>query len=235
MAEKRMFTQKVVESDDFLDMPFSARCLYFHLNMNADDDGFLNSSGKVIRIAGATNEDLRILIEKRFVLDFENGVIVIKHWRMHNTLKKDRYKPTQYQKLFSMLTIKEDGSYTERNHGGNGMEPERNHSIVENSLDKISKEEFSEVEERKTETTPPTLPQVIDYVRNNNLAVNPNRFFTYYNDKGWKTSNGNQIDWKAKIQEWDFADKQKAEAVAKNENKTSSNPFLELAKDENLF
>ena len=82
---------------------------------------------------------------------------------------------------------------------------------------------------------PPTLSQVIDYVKNNNLAVNPNRFFTYYNEKEWKTSNGNPIDWKAKIQEWDFADKQKAEAKAKSQNQTSNNPFLELAKDENLF
>lgn len=82
---------------------------------------------------------------------------------------------------------------------------------------------------------PPTLPQIIDYVKNNNLAVNPNRFFTYYNEKGWKTSNGNPIDWKTKIQEWDFADKQKAEAMAKSEPKTTGNPFLDLAKDENLI
>lgn len=231
MAEKRMFTQKIVESDDFLDMPFSARCLYFHLNMNADDDGFLNSSGKIIRIAGATNKDLQILIDKRFVLDFGNGVIVIKHWRMHNTLKKDRYKPTQYQKQFSMLSIKENGSYTERNHSGNKTETEWNHSVVENSVDKISTEECSVVEGRKTETAPPTLPQVIDYVKNNNLAVNPNRFFSYYNEKDWKTSNGNPIDWIAKIQEWDFADKQKA----KTDSKTTGNPFLDIAKDENLF
>ena len=85
-------------------------------------------------------------------------------------------------------------------------------------------------------TNPPTLSQVIEYAQNNQYVhVNPTRFFTYYNGKGWETSNGNPIDWKAKIQEWDFADKQKAEATAKNESKPSNNPFLELAKEENLF
>lgn len=83
--------------------------------------------------------------------------------------------------------------------------------------------------------TPPTLPDVIDYVKNNNLAVNPNRFFSYYNDKGWKTAGGKDIDWKAKIHEWDYEDKQKAGSNTKPGFQSSTNPFLALAKDENLI
>lgn len=113
MAEKRMFTMQIVDSDAFLDMPLSTQALYFHLNMRADDDGFLNNPKKIQRTIGATEDDLKLLLAKRFVLSFENGVIVIKHWRMHNLLRKDRYKPTQYQDEFHLLSVKENGAYTE--------------------------------------------------------------------------------------------------------------------------
>lgn len=108
-----MFTKKVIDSDAFLDMPLSAQALYFHLNMRADDDGFVNNPKKIQRFTGASEDDLKLLIAKRFILAFENGVIVIKHWRMHNLLRKDRYHPTQYQDEKSRLQIKDNGSYTE--------------------------------------------------------------------------------------------------------------------------
>lgn len=113
MAERRMFTQKIVDSDAFLDMPLSAQALYFHLNMRADDDGFVNNPKKIQRFTGASEDDLKLLLAKRFILGFENGVIVIKHWRMHNLLRKDRYNPTQYQEQMARLELKENGSYTE--------------------------------------------------------------------------------------------------------------------------
>ena len=113
MAERRMFTQKIVDSDAFLDMPLSTQALYFHLNMRADDDGFVNNPKKIQRMIGASEDDLKLLIAKRFILGFENGVIVIKHWRMHNLLRKDRYNPTQYQEQMAKLQLKDNGSYTE--------------------------------------------------------------------------------------------------------------------------
>lgn len=114
MAERRMFTKKIIDSDAFLDMPLSTQALYFHLNMRADDDGFVNNPKKICRMTGASEDDLRVLISKRFVLTFENGVIVIKHWRMHNLLRKDRYKPTQYQEQLAEIELKDNGSYTEK-------------------------------------------------------------------------------------------------------------------------
>lgn len=113
LAERRMFTQKIVDSDAFLDMPLSSQSLYFHLNMRADDDGFVNNPKKIQRMIGASEDDLKLLIAKRFILGFENGVIVIKHWRMHNLLRKDRYSPTQYQEQMARLQLKDNGSYTE--------------------------------------------------------------------------------------------------------------------------
>ena len=127
MANKRMFTVQIIDSDPFLDMPLSTQALYFHLNMRADDDGFINNPKKIQRMIGASDDDLKILIGKRFVLAFQSGVIVIKHWRMHNTLKGDRYTPTQYQDEKSMLQIKPNKAYTE----SDGAIPIENGTIVE--------------------------------------------------------------------------------------------------------
>lgn len=117
MPEKRMFTKKITESDAFLDMPLSSQCLYFHLNMGADDDGFVNNPKRIMRTIGASEDDLKLLIAKAFILVFENGVIVIKHWRMHNTLQNDRYKPTDYQEEYAMLGLKDNQAYTWKQNG----------------------------------------------------------------------------------------------------------------------
>ena len=114
MAERRMFTQKIIDSDAFLDMPLSSQALYFHLNMRADDDGFINNPKRIQRTVGASDDDLKLLLAKRFVIGFASGVLVIKHWRMHNALRKDRYSPTQYQEEFAMLEVKDNKAYTER-------------------------------------------------------------------------------------------------------------------------
>lgn len=117
MAERRAFTKKIIDSDAFLEMPTSAQALYFHLNMRADDDGFVNSPKRIARLVNATEDDLRLLLSKRFILCFDSGIIVIKHWWMHNTLRKDRYSPTQYQDELRLLSLKENRSYTERPDG----------------------------------------------------------------------------------------------------------------------
>jgi len=117
MAERRMFAKTIIDSDAFLDMPPSTQALYFHLNMRADDDGFVNNPRKIQRAVGASEDDLKLLVLKRFVIGFESGVIVIKHWRMHNTLRKDRYCPTQYQEELSRLSIKSNNAYTENDAG----------------------------------------------------------------------------------------------------------------------
>lgn len=112
MAERRMFTKKITDSDAFIEMSSASQALYFHLNQGADDDGFNNQVQMAMLKAHASTDDLKILMAKNFVIRFESGVIVIKHWRMHNTLRKDRYTPTNYQEEFKMLGIKENGSYS---------------------------------------------------------------------------------------------------------------------------
>ena len=115
MAERRMFAKSIVLSDAFLDMPLSARCLYFTLGMLADDDGFVGSPKAIMRQCGASQDDMTVLLQKRYVLGFDSGVIVIKHWRMNNYLQNDRKKDTTYLEELSMLEIDKKGAYTERN------------------------------------------------------------------------------------------------------------------------
>jgi hypothetical protein len=107
-----MFSQEITESDSFLDMPLSAQALYFHLGMSADDDGFVNSPKRVQRSIGANEDDLKLLIAKHFVLAFDSGVVVIKHWKINNYIAKDRYKPTTYIDEKSLLVEKENRAYT---------------------------------------------------------------------------------------------------------------------------
>lgn len=112
MADRRMFAKTIIDSDAFLDMPLSSQSLYFHLSMRADDDGFLNNPKKVQRMIGASDDDLKLLIAKKFLIPFESGVVVIKHWKIHNYIQKDRYKPTVYAEEKAQLRMKENKAYS---------------------------------------------------------------------------------------------------------------------------
>ncbi|HEL2203483.1 TPA: DnaD domain protein [Streptococcus suis] len=113
MAQKRMFSKKITDSDKFLDLPLSAQALYFHLNMHGDDDGFVDNTKTVKRMLGASDGDLRLLMDQNFIIPFESGIVVIKDWRIHNYIPKDRYRPTIHGNEFNRLATAENGSYTE--------------------------------------------------------------------------------------------------------------------------
>ena len=134
MAQKRMFDKTITNSDSFLDMPVSTQNLYFHLSMNADDDGFIDNWKSIIKMTSSKEDDLRILVAKSYVIPFENGVIVIKHWRINNFLRKDRYKPTKYFKEFEQLSIAKNQEYELKKFDGQPMvNPDKN-SIEENNI-----------------------------------------------------------------------------------------------------
>lgn len=113
MAERRMMSKKIVDSDAFMDMPLSTQALYFHLLARADDDGFVGNPKKIMKMVGANDDDFKVLITKRFVLQFPSGVCVIKHWMIHNYIQNDRYNETQYLDEKKQLEVKENKSYTE--------------------------------------------------------------------------------------------------------------------------
>ena len=136
MAERRMFAKTIIDSDAFLDMPISARLLYYDLAMRADDDGFINSPKKIMRIIGATQDDLNILILRKFIIPFETGVVVIKHWKIHNYIAKDRYTETKYKEEKAQLILDENNSYTNCIHPVDNMETQVR--LGKDRLDKVS-------------------------------------------------------------------------------------------------
>jgi hypothetical protein len=143
MAERRMFAKTIIDSDAFLDMSMSAQALYFHLAMRADDEGFVNNPKKIQRMVGAADDDLKILRAKRFIIAFESGIVVIKHWKIHNYLQKDRVKPTVYQAERALISLKENRSYTEKGEADticiqNVSKMDSQYSIDETSIDEIS-------------------------------------------------------------------------------------------------
>lgn len=112
MAERRMFAKTIIDSDAFLDMPVTAQLLYFHLAMRADDDGFVNKPKSILRMTGCKDDDLSLLFIKKFLIPFESGIVVIKHWKIHNYIAKDRYRETKYKEEKATLSLDENNSYT---------------------------------------------------------------------------------------------------------------------------
>lgn len=239
MAERRMFAKAIVLSDAFLDMPMSARCLYFTLAMLADDDGFINSPKSIMRQCGSTTDDMNILIAKRFVLTFESGVVVIKHWRIHNLIQKDRYRETKYLEEKSSLVLDENKAYTEAD---STVYPECIHdvSIVEPQV-RLGKDRLGEVREGKgrlgdedinvpTTTkrfTPPTVDEVRAYCYERGNGIDPQRFVDYYTSNGWMVGKNKMKDWKAAVRTWEKKEAPKAQSAAR---KASS--FMDLVEDE---
>ena len=145
MAQKRMFDKSITNSDNFLELPDSSQILYFHLSMNADDDGFIDNWKSIMRMTGTKEDDLKILITKSYVIPFDSGVIVIRHWRMNNYLRTDRYKETTHKEEKKLLTLGENEEYLLQNKTGIPMvHPDKNR------LDKNSIEEKEIYKEKES-------------------------------------------------------------------------------------
>ena len=135
MAERRMFAKSILSSDEFIDLPIRSRLLYIDLAMQADDDGMINNARSILRMNGMTDEDLQPLIEKGFLITFDSGILVIRHWRVHNLIRSDRYKKTAYQKEFDQLTLQPDKTYALGLPNGNQWLTQDR--IGQDSLDKV--------------------------------------------------------------------------------------------------
>lgn len=211
MAERRMFAKTIIDSDAFLDMPLSAQALYFHLSMRADDDGFINNPKKIQRMVGASDDDCKLLLMKRFLIAFESGVVVIKHWKIHNYIRNDRYKPTIYQEELRLLAEKENKAYTDCPPLGipndNQMETQYRlgkDSTVKDSIgeDIASASDESEAPKRKR-FAPPSLDEVKAYCRERQNDVDAERFIDYYTSNGWQVGKNKMKDWKAAVRTWE--------------------------------
>lgn len=202
-----MLSTKIIDSDIFLDMPQTSQLLYFHLSMRADDDGFVGNPKKIMRMIGSADNDLSVLFGKKFIIGFESGVIVIKHHRINNNWDKHNCKRTQYLEEFSQLNIKENGAYTLDKLQGIPVQSE-------NSLKTVLRIEENRIEENRNisrtvaEATPkpkfqkPTIEEIKAYIKEKNYNVDANRFFNFYESKGWKVGKNPMVSWKASVATW---------------------------------
>ena len=206
-----MFTKRITESDAFLDMPSSTQMLYFHFSMNADDDGFVNNPKKIQKMCGASDDDFKLLIAKSFIILFDSGIIVIKHWKMHNYIQADRYRPTDYVEEKSMLGIKSNKAYTLDvskmdteciQNGYIGKDSIGKVSIDKDSIDKDSKGESVRGEKAKR-FYPPTLDEVKQYCEERKNNIDPMAFIDFYSSKGWMIGKNRMKDWKAAVRTWE--------------------------------
>lgn len=240
MADRRMFAKTIVTSDAFLDMPPSARCLYFLLAMMADDDGFVNAPNSIMRQSGATLDDMKLLIAKRYILTFESGIVVIKHWKIHNLIQKDRYKETTYLEEKALLKLDDKKAYTEAfpEEYPECIQPvskaDTQVRLVKDSLGKSSIDEDKEGDSaapppsRSKRFVPPTVEEVASYCFERMSKVDPQRFVDYYTSNGWMVGKNKMKDWKAAVRTWE--QKENAKPARKG-----GNVFLEIAQEEGLI
>lgn len=203
-----MFAKTIIDSDAFLDMPLSTQALYFHLGMRADDEGFINNPKKIQRMIGASDDDLRVLFAKRFVLPFDTGIVVIKHWRIHNYIQRDRFKETVYQDEKARLTVKENGAYsmdTDCIQNGYSLETQVSIGKSKDSLE-IKKGRF----------TPPSVEEVTSYVAEKGYHFSAEQFVAFYESKGWKVGSQPMKDWKAACVTWETRWKSNRAAPKRN-------------------
>ena len=197
-----MFAKTIIDSDAFLDMPLSAQALYFHLSMRADDDGFINNPKKIQRMVGASDDDAKLLILKKFLIPFESGVVVIKHWKIHNYIRNDRYKETNYKEEKATLCLDENNSYTTKDTLGipNGYQMD---TQVRLGKDRLGKDSIDNKESKPKRFTPPSLEDVQAYCLERNNNVDAERFIDYYQSNGWMVGRNKMKDWKSAVRTWE--------------------------------
>ena len=217
MAERRMFAKSIIDSDTFLDMPLSAQALYFHLSMRADDDGFVGNPRKIQRMVSASDDDLKLLIAKQYVFPFESGIVVIKHWKIHNYIRSDRYNPTIHADEKALISIDESGAYVSSRHttgipDGIPVVDAGKDSIGKDSIGKSRLGEGDKADKPPTRPrfSPPSVEDVRTYcMEQGYAAVDPQRFVDYYASNGWMVGKNRMKDWKAAVRGWNSREAEK--------------------------
>ena len=243
MANRRMFAKTIIDSDAFLDMPPSSQVLYFHLAMRADDDGFINNPKTIMRIVGAKDDDIKLLIAKKFIIPFDSGVVVIKHWRIHNYIQKDRYTETKYIEKKNQLIINEKNAYSLKQIGLLDDEND-NVYILDTQVrlgkdrDRLGKDRL-ELERDKNKATrfiTPTIDEIKTFLNEQEYETDTDRyavrFYNFYESKGWKVGKEKMEDWEAAIRGWLSRDniKKKEEVAAETIDDTLDPIWEEIKK-----
>jgi hypothetical protein len=206
MAKRRMFNSQIVGSDSFMDLPISAQALYFHLGMGTDDRGYVSNPKTIIRMIGASVGDLESLINKKFVLLRDNGLILIKHFKINNYIQSDRFKETTYIEDLKKLFYDENNSYTERPTNTpciqNVYKVDTQYKLNKNNINEYNILPHTHVREEE-EQFKPTLEEIELFIKANDFKIDPKDFYNYYNSSDWKI-NGQAIkNWKVLLRTWE--------------------------------
>ena len=212
MAERRMFAKKITDTDAFLDMPLSTQALYFHLSMHADDEGFVSNPKRILKMVSASDDDLKLLILKRFILTFDSGVVVIKHWKIHNYIQSDRFVPTTYVEERKTLVLDEKKAYIEKENAvdtkciQNGYKLDTQYSI--GKCNKVCNSDTSyyspQTPQGEKEEEKPTKAEVITYFietlhRTESEAVS---FWTWNENRDWRVGSTPIRKWELFAEAW---------------------------------
>ena len=244
MAERRMFAKSIIDSDSFLDMPLSTQALYFHLAMRADDDGFVNNPKRIQRMIGSSDDELKVLIAKQYILPFESGVVVIKHWRIHNYIQKDRYHPSECPEK-SLVKAEKGKPYefldTECIQDGNIGKVR----LGKSSLGKVSVEDMDGVSDDtppigakphkpRKQFVPPTLEEVEAYRLEKGYNFDSKSFIEHYEASDWHLGNGRKVRyWKQCCATWENNAKRYSSKQKKQPTQADYDEWIkELEKDE---
>lgn len=212
MAERRMFSKVITDTDAFLEMPLSTQALYFHLAMHADDEGFVSSPKRILRETKASEDDFKLLIVKRFILTFDSGIIVIKHWKIHNLIQKDRFKETTYLEEKAMLSLDRKNAYVERVEteciqSGNKPLPQVRLGEVSADKGRLEEDAPQSVAASNSRFKKSTVEEIAAYCAERKNNVDPQAFFDFYESVGWRVGNKPMKDWKACVRTWEGREK----------------------------
>ena len=250
MAERRMMSKSVIETDAFMDMPFSTQALYFHLLLRADDDGFIKSPKAIMRFINARDDDMKLLIAKQYVLAFDSGVIVIKHWKIHNYIRSDRYKKTDCIEA-QQVKLTGDNEYTIRQNGMSVGTPSGipdGRQVVAEAVDEMDTQvrlgkdsiELDSIGDKSPKTpaktsrkrafTPPTLEEINAYILERGIHNVPAKaFFDYYEAGDWHDAKGNKVkSWKQKLLTWSRHENGNTKAVKSTSNEDRLDEALSM-------
>lgn len=231
MANRRMFSLDVCDTDAFLDLPASSQNLYFHLGLRADDDGFVSSPRKITAMVNCSGDDLKLLVAKGFIIPFDNGICVIRDWRTNNYIRSDRYKETRYLEEKSRLSVGENGAYQLAdaaaglpsgiptvNRVGDGRDTQ--YRLGKDRLGKDSLESAGLPAADKPPSprfVPPTVEEVAAYCTEKGYTIDPAAFVDYYTANGWVQGRGKPLkDWRAAVRNWARRDAEHTEKQGVN-------------------
>ena len=200
---RRMMSDKVIDTDVFMEMPPTSQNLYFHLILRADDDGFVAKPKTIQKMCNASPDDYKLLTAKKFIIEFESGISVIKHWLIHNLIRADRYTETQWIKEKSTLEVREDKAYTQNMHLATTRQPDDTHTETQVRLGKVRLGKVSIKKDTTKKFVIPSVEEVSKYCTERGNNVDASSFVDFYTSKGWKVGREPMKDWKASVRTWE--------------------------------